>query len=100
MTDLNFNIYSGTAASAQSYAAAVTVPLSATSSWSSVPVGPEQAASYSVTTQFGVASLTQQLILVVSEEDYADILDSDHAMADDRVHGSRPWRQVRKSLGL
>jgi hypothetical protein len=100
MSGFNYNIYSGTVSSAQSCAAAVTLPLFAMSSSTPMPVGPEQAVSYHVTTEFGAANLTQQLIIVVAEEDYADILDSDRAMADARVHGSRPWRQVRKSLGL
>ena len=100
MSDFDYNIYSGTAALAQSYTAAVTVQLSASSSNTALPVAPGQAVSYSLTTQSGFINSSQQLVLVVPEEDYADIVDSDRAMADARVHGARPWRQVRKTLGL
>jgi hypothetical protein len=39
-------------------------------------------------------------IVVAAEQDLADIVESDRAMASARRNGTRSWRLVRKQLGL
>jgi hypothetical protein len=39
-------------------------------------------------------------VVTATEEDLADIVESDRAMAEARRVGTRSWRQVRKELGL
>jgi hypothetical protein len=97
---INYNITSDGTAVAQSYSAAVTVGLFANSSNMALPVAPGQQVSFTLTTGSYGVNANQQLVLAVSEEDYADILDSDRAMADARANGVTPWRQARKILGL
>lgn len=61
----------------------------------SVTVG--NALSYIVTTD--VPNGAGQVV-VASEEDLADIVESDRAMAEARRLGTKSWPQVRKELGL
>lgn len=53
--------------------------------------------SYVVTT--GVPNGAAQVV-VAGEEDLADIVESDRAMAEARHRGTRSWRKVKKELGL
>jgi len=63
---------------------------------------------YSLTTNAGSASfavnthIAQQTVIQVAnaEEDYADIVESDRAMAEARVRGTKSWRQLKKELDL
>jgi len=80
--------------SAQLYDAVSTVPLSVNNG--SALVG-GNTVSYVMTTH--VPNGTAQVV-VASEHDLADIVESDAAMAETRRRGARPWRQVRKELGL
>lgn len=56
------------------------------------------AVTYSVTTT--TQGYVSSPIAVVTLADLADIIESDRAMADARVHGTKSWARLRRELDL
>jgi hypothetical protein len=90
---LGVSTFGSASVSGQSYYGAFAMELTASNQFSTIA---GSTISYVVTTDVPNGAV----IVVAGEEDLADIIDSDSAMADARRYGTKPWRQVRKALGL